>query len=45
VTKYLVTFVKYFSIEAEDVDDALKRVDVDGNYLSQDTYIDEWKQS
>ena len=43
VTKYLVTFIKYYEIDAKDVDDALERVDVDGKYLSQDTYVDEWK--
>ena len=43
MTKYLVTFIKYYEIDAKDVDDALERVDVDGKYLSQDTYVDEWK--
>lgn len=41
--KFLITYVKYYEIDANDVDDALERIDVDGTYISQDIYVDEWK--
>lgn len=39
--KYLVTYVEYYEVIAENEDEALETARSEGNFLDRDIYVDE----